>query len=134
MHPPGFPDTHERSWKLLESVDDAEIWIANINLELNFFLDQDKNASMPIGQGICFTLEQGGEIYLHTNSEGMILLDVTKEASWITPIVEACGASQSSNGQIWMLPENTLTQLILGLNTLIAKSAIVLQHDFGLRY
>jgi hypothetical protein len=133
MDTPSFPHSHQRPWQHLEGVDEAEVWIANTNLELNYFLEQDRNAGMPSGQGICFTLEQGGEIYLHTTSEGMILLDVTEEAGWTTPIVEACGG-KSHGGQIWVLPENALVQLILGLNTLIAQSTIVLRHEFGLRF
>lgn len=132
MHIPSFPDTHQRPWTLLEGVDDAEVWIANSNLELNFYLEQDKNAGILQGQGICFNLTLGGEVYLHTTSEGVILLDVTDEATWVNPIIQACTDTQSAQGQVWVLPENTLIQLILGLNTLIATSTIVLRHDFGI--
>jgi hypothetical protein len=132
--PPNFPDTHQRPWNQLEGVDDAEVWVANSNQELNFYLEQDRNAGIPVGQGICFTLELGGEVYLHTTSEGMILLDISDDAAWVTPIIAACTSAKPAKGQIWVLPENTLIQLILGLNTLIATSSIVLKHDFGMHF
>ena len=131
---PQLPQSHQRPWESLNGVDDAEIWIANSNLELNFFLEQDKNAGQPLGQGICFELDLGGEIYVHTTSEGMLLLDVTPEAEWAAPIIAACSNAQAPRGQIWILPEDSLVQLLLGLNSLIASSRIVLQHEFGLQY
>jgi len=127
-------DTQQRPWQLLDGVDDAEVWIANSNLELNFYLEQDRNAGIPSGQGICFEMELGGEIFIHTTSEGMILLDVSDDAAWITPILSACTGSKPARGQIWVLPENTLVQLILGLNSLISSYRVVLQHDFGMRF
>ncbi|MET3105841.1 hypothetical protein AAKU67_000183 [Oxalobacteraceae bacterium GrIS 2.11] len=133
-NPPNFPATHLRPWNLLDGVDDAEVWVANSNLELNYFLEQDRNAGMPVGQGICFNLSLGGDVYLHTTSEGMILLDVTEDADWVRPIIEACTFAKPAKGQIWVLPENTLIQLILGLNSLIASSSIVMHHDFGMRF
>jgi len=127
-------DAQQRPWLNLEGVDDAEVWIANSNLELNFYLEQDRHAGMPVGQGICFELELGGEIFIHTTSEGMILLDVTEAAEWITPILSACTGSKPAQGRIWVLPENTLVQLVLGLNSLIRTYRIVLQHQFGMRF
>ena len=87
---------------------------------------------MATGQGICFELVHGGQIYLHTTSEGVLLLDVTPEAEWIAPIITASTHTAAPRGQIWIVPEDTLIQLILGLNSLIASSSILLQHDFGL--
>jgi hypothetical protein len=132
MDTPSFPDSHQRPWISLDGVDDAEVWVANSNLEINYFLEQDHKGGMPVGQGICFNLELGGEIYLHTTSEGMILLDVSDDAAWATPIIAACTNAKPAKGQIWVLPENTLIQLVLGLNTLIASSTIVLHHHFGI--
>jgi len=130
-----FPaDAHQRAWIALDGVDDAEVWIANSNLELNFYLEEDRNAGLPNGQGICFELELGGEIYIHTTSEGMILLDVTEAADWTTPILSACTGAKPARGRIWVLPENTLVQLILGLNSLISSYKIVLQHQYGMHY
>ena len=130
-----FPaDAHARPWISLDGVDDAEVWIANSNLELNFYLTEDRNAGLPNGQGICFELELGGEIYIHTTSEGMILLDVTEPADWVKPILSACANGKPAKGQIWVLPEDTLVQLLLGLNSLIKSYRIVLQHQYGMHF
>ena len=129
--PDDQPESHQRPWQLLHGVDDAEIWVANSNLELNFYLEQNRHSTEPHGQGMCFGLELGGEIYLHTTSEGMLLLDVSEEAQWAAPIIAACAGVDVARGQIWILPENTLIQLILGLNSLVATSSIILQHSFG---
>jgi len=131
---PHLPEIHNRPWDLLSGVDDAEVWVANSNLELQFFCEQDKKAGLPMGQGVCFTLALGGELFLHTTSEGMIFLDVTGEAEWVTPIVASCTGAKPAKGQIWVLPEGTLIQLLLGLNSLIATSRIVLQHNFGMHF
>ena len=70
---------------------------------------------------------------MHTTNEGIILLDVTEQASWVAPLIEACTNTKPAKGQIWVLPEDTLIQLILGMNTLIAHSEIVLAHEFHIR-
>jgi hypothetical protein len=36
-------------------------------------------------------------------------------------------------GQIWILPQHVLMQLILGLNTLVASSRLVVRHEFRMR-
>ncbi len=128
--PPDLPESHQRPWEFLHGADEAEIWVANSNLELNFYLEQAR--SQPDGQGICFVLELGGEVFLYTTSEGMLLLDVTPEAAWVAPIISACTGAQPGRGQIWVLPEDTLIQLLLGLNSLIQSSTIVLQHRYGM--
>ena len=118
----------QRPWQPLEGVDDAEVWVANSNLELNYLLEQQ--GGMPDGQGICLTLTLGGEIYVHTTSEGMTLLDVTDDAAWAAPIIAACTSAAAPRGQLWVLAENSLVPLILGLNPLIECYQIVLSHAF----
>ncbi|MFX7764186.1 hypothetical protein ABTK05_21235, partial [Acinetobacter baumannii] len=82
------------------------------------------------GQGICFTLELGGDIHLHTTPEGQILLDVSEEASWAAPVISAAANVPAPAGSVWVLPPDTLTQLILGLSGLIATSQFVLRHEY----
>jgi hypothetical protein len=96
------------------------------NQELQQILGQKPS----YGQGICFTLAHGGELYLHTNSEGDVLLDLTPEAGWIAPIVEASTQVVAPRGQIWILPQHVLLQLILGLNPLLVSSRLVIRHEF----
>ena len=72
-------------------------------------------------------------MFLHTNGEGDIMLDVTPEAEWVTPLLTAVTGHPAPAGQIWALPAEVLTQLIFGLNSLIGSSRLVLQHDFRIR-
>lgn len=129
---PDQDSAQQRPWTRLDGVDDAEVWIANTNLELNFFLENDRSAGVAEGQGVCLHLELGGEIFVHTTGEGMTVLDVTDAAEWVEPVVQACGATRRGNGRLWVMPENSLIQLLMGLNELIASYSVVMQHRFGL--
>ena len=114
-------------WEGLPTLVEVDLWIAGHDFELQ---QRIANTSYPAGQGICFTLAAGGEIYLHTTGEGDILLDVTSDAAWAAPVITAATRVPAPVSQIWVLPGDTLTQLILGLNSLIASSRIVLSHRF----
>ena len=119
----------ERPWIVLKTTYDVEAWIDNYNRELQRTIEKN-NAS---GYGICFCLAHGGEIFLHTMQEGDILLDVTPEAEWVAPVITAATGVPSPGTQIWALPGHTLTQLVLGLSSLIASTKIVPQHDFKIK-
>ncbi|WP_019142464.1 hypothetical protein [Noviherbaspirillum massiliense] len=119
----------ERPWIVLKTTYDVEAWIDNYNRELQRTV---KNVNAP-GYGICFALAEGGEIYMHTTPEGEILLDVTPEAEWVTPLIMAATRMEAPASRIWSLPGHTMTQLILGLSSLIASTRIVLRHDFRIR-
>ncbi|MFZ6645187.1 hypothetical protein ACO0LO_05680 [Undibacterium sp. TJN25] len=119
----------EYPWIVLSTTYDVEMWIDNYNRELQRCID-GKN---PIGHGVCFNLQYGGEIYLHTTSEGEIVLDVTPDAEWVAPVITASSRVQSPRGQIWALPGEVLTQLIVGLSPLIASTRLVLEHDFKIK-
>ncbi|HEY4072716.1 MAG TPA: hypothetical protein VGM52_06405 [Herbaspirillum sp.] len=119
----------QRPWIVLRDTYDVEAWIANYNWELQAAIVNPKLG----GYGICFYLSEGGEVFLHTNGEGDIVLDVTPEAEWVTPLLTAVTGHPAPAGQIWALPAEVLTQLIFGLNSLIGNSRLVLQHDFRIR-
>jgi len=88
------------------------------------------------GYGICFILTEGGEIFMHTTQEGNVLLDVTPEAEWATPVIIAAthvDGPQDGHPQIWTLPSHTLTQLVLGLGNLIGHTQLVYQHNFRMK-
>ena len=127
-------ESTERPWIMLSGVDEAEIWVANINLEIKFYLEQPPNPVLgqSQGQGICLELLHGGKLVIHTTSEGMVLLDMSTEAEWIAPVITACSGTPAPRGQVWVLPEDTLIQLLLGLNSLIASTSIIMNHEFGL--
>lgn len=120
---------NERPWIVLKTTYDVEAWIDNYNRELQR-VTEGKNVS---GQGICFVLAEGGELYLHTTAEGEVLLDVPPEAEWMTPVIAAATRTVPPPSRIWTLPGSTLTQLILGLSSLIAATRIVVGHDFKIR-
>jgi len=118
-----YPDL---PWVSLESVNDVEAWLDLYDRELQQLVGKNPQA----GYGVCFTLLHGGEVYLHTNSDGDILLDVTPDAAWVTPVLTAVTQVSPPRGQIWLVPGQVLMQLILGLNSLIATSRLVVQHEY----
>lgn len=119
----------ERPWIVLHTTYDVEAWIDNYNRELQRAIENTRAA----GYGICFRLAHGGEIYLHTTSDGDVLLDVTPEAEWVAPLIAAATQVETPPARLWALPGHTLTQLVLGLSSLIAATRIVQQHDFKIK-
>ncbi|MCH8618318.1 hypothetical protein [Undibacterium sp. TS12] len=116
----------EHPWISLESGPDVEAWMDLQHRELQQALGNKPTT----GQGICLTLLHGGELYMHTNSDGDVLMDLTPEAAWVAPVLMAVTGNPAPRGQVWCLPGHVLIQLILGLNTLIASSRLVLQHHY----
>jgi hypothetical protein len=121
--------TPERPWILLATTYDVEAWIDNYNRELQRAI-QKTNAT---GYGICFCLAAGGEIYMHTTPDGDVLLDVTPEAEWAAPVIAAATHVAPPASRIWSIPGHALTQLVLGLSSLIGATRIVLEHDFKVK-
>ena len=119
----------QRPWIVLADTDDVDAWIANYNRSLQAAIVDTKQQ----GYGICFHLNEGGEIFLHTDGEGNIALDVTPEAGWVAPLLAAATGCSAPLGQIWQLPGEVLMQLIFGLNSLIGASRLVLSHDFRIK-
>ncbi len=119
-------DPIERPWIDLKTTYDVEAWIDNYNRDLQRHVE-NKNAT---GYGICFCLAAGGEIFMHTTVDGDVLLDVTPDAAWVAPVITATTQVQVPSAQIWALPGHALTQLVLGLSSLIGSSRVVSQHDF----
>lgn len=120
-------DLHaKRPWIVLNTTYDIEAWIDSYNRDLQYAVKKS-NAT---GYGICFFLELGGEIFLHTTQEGDVVLDVTPDAEWVSPLITAATQVQSPGSQIWYLPGDTLTQMILGLSNMIAATRIVMDHPF----
>lgn len=116
-------------WSGLETPADVELWIAEHNLSL-----QEHIAPHETGYGVCFTLDAGGEIYLHTTQDGALILDVTPEAEWVAPLImAAANVAEAPPGSIWVLPDDKLIQLMIGLSSLIASSILVVGHNFGRR-
>ncbi|MBC3933929.1 hypothetical protein [Undibacterium rugosum] len=122
-----YPDL---PWVVLEDIHEAEAWLDLYNRELQQLIPPQQQSQ---GQGVCLTLLHGGELYLHTNGDGDILLDMLPEAAWVAPVLSAITGVQPPRGQVWLIAADHLLPLVLGLNSLIASTRLVLQHDFGLR-
>jgi hypothetical protein len=116
-------------WSGLETPADVELWIAEHNLSLQEHIGKNET-----GYGVCFTLAEGGEIYMQTTQDGALILDVTPEAEWVAPLIMAAArVDEAPAGRLWVLPDDKLIQLMIGLSGLIASSILVAGHDFGLR-
>lgn len=119
----------DRPWIVLKTTYDVEAWIDQFNRDLQQAVKKPHAGR----HGICFRLSHGGEIFLHTSNEGEILLDVTPEAEWVTPVITAATGCNPPSSQIWPLPGGRLTELLLGLSGLIDSTRIVTDHDFRIR-
>ncbi|TCS36952.1 hypothetical protein EDC30_105174 [Paucimonas lemoignei] len=119
----------ERPWIVLTTSYDVEAWTDQFNRDLQQVVSKPQANR----HGICFRLGHGGEIFLHTDPEGEVILDVTPEAEWVTPVIVAATGCNPPSSQIWALPGTKLTQLLLGLSSLIESSRVVIDHDFRIR-
>ena len=115
-------------WIHLLTPFEAEAWIENLNQALQQSLPEVSTS----GYGVCFSLAEGGDIFLHSTSEGYVLLDVTPDAQWAAPVIAAAVNVAQPGSQIWHFPDDNLVQLVLGLSSLVASTTMVLRHDFHL--
>lgn len=119
------PRFRPRPWEPLESPQDVELWIEEHNQAM-----QELISPKETGVGICFTLAVGGNIYLQTAADAVIL-DVEPDAEWVAPLLIAATGAEAPQGQIWILPADRLVQLILGLSSLVESTILVTGHRFG---
>ncbi|HAV38212.1 MAG TPA: hypothetical protein DCX52_18000 [Massilia sp.] len=121
-NPPRF---RPRPWIHLETPQDVELWIDEHNQAM-----QELIRPQETGYGICFTLAEGGNVYMQT-AEDAVVLDVEPDASWIAPLIVAATGAEPPPGQYWVLPADRLVQLIIGLSSLVASTTLVVGHRFG---
>ncbi|MES3025975.1 MAG: hypothetical protein V4857_30715 [Pseudomonadota bacterium] len=114
-------------WTALETVQDVELWIDEHNRSL-----QEHIGPQETGYGVCFTLAEGGNIFMQTNGDA-IMLDVEPDAQWVAPLISAATQSPPPPGQSWVLPDDKLIQLVIGLSSLVASTTLVSGHRFGRR-
>jgi len=112
-------------WIPLETPQDVELWIEEHNRTM-----QELVKPQETGVGVRFRLAPGGDVYLHTAADAVIL-DVEPDAGWIAPLIMAATGAEQPSGSIWVLPDYKLVQLLLGLSTLVESSLIVTGHNFG---
>jgi len=116
-------------WTGLETPADVELWIEEHNQAMQQHIGKHET-----GYGVCFTLAEGGEIYMQTTQDGAVILDVTPEAAWVAPLILAAARLDAAPpGTLWVLPDDKLVQLMIGLSGLIASSMLVVGHNFGVR-
>lgn len=113
-------------WTALETSADVELWIEEHNLALKEHIGPNET-----GYGVRFTLAEGGDIVMQTGADGCVILDVSAEADWIAPLIVAVAQVEPPAGSLWLLPDDKLIQLIIGLSSLIATSTLVAGHHFG---
>jgi hypothetical protein len=124
----GKPRFRPRPWEHLETPHDVEVWIEEHNQSM-----QQNIRPGETGYGVCFTLAEGGDIYMQTSSDGAVILDVTPDAEWVSPLLAAVSQSEAPSSSLWILPDDKLIQLVLGLSSLVASTTMVVGHQFGTR-
>ena len=112
-------------WIALETPQDVELWIDEHNRSLVEHIGPQET-----GYGVCFSLAEGGNIYMQTSGDAVIL-DVDADAAWVSPLIMAATGAGQPAGQLWVLPEDKLIQLIVGLSSLIASTTLISGHRFG---
>ncbi|TFW33104.1 hypothetical protein [Massilia horti] len=121
------PRFRPRPWTPLETPQDVELWIDEHNRAM-----QELVKPQETGHGICFALSEGGQVYMQTSGDAVIL-DVEPDAAWIAPLIVAATGTEPPSGQIWVLPDDKLVQLILGMSMLVESTLLVTGHNFGAR-
>ncbi|HEU4851774.1 MAG TPA: hypothetical protein VFT37_06440 [Telluria sp.] len=106
---------------------DVEVWIEEHNACM-----QEMIGPRETGAGIRFELAPGGSVTMQTQDDAVVL-DLDPEADWIAPLIVAATRVEPPKGRLWVLPADTLVQLILGLSTLVASTILVTGHPFGSR-
>jgi hypothetical protein len=128
---PHAPDAAERPrfrpvpWSPLETPQDVELWIAEHDQTMQELIKPQET-----GVGVRFRLAVGGDIYMQTLADAVVL-DIEPDAGWIAPLIMAATGAEQPAGNIWVLPDDKLVQLLLGLSTLVESSLIVTGHNFG---
>jgi hypothetical protein len=114
-------------WIPLTSPQEVELWIDDHNRALAEHIGPQET-----GYGVCFTLAEGGNIYMQTTDDAVVL-DVDAEAGWVAPLLEAVSRTEAPRGQLWVLPADKQVELIIGLSSLVQSTTLVAGHPFGAR-
>ncbi len=114
-------------WTPLSTPQDVDDWIDAHNRSLAEHIGPQET-----GFGVCFTLTEGGNIYMQTLDDAVVL-DVEPDAAWVAPLIVAATRTPEPAGQVWVLPDHTLVQLIIGLSSLVHSTTLISGHRFGSR-
>jgi hypothetical protein len=122
---PQRPRFRPRPWIALNTPQEVELWIDEHNRAMQELIGPHES-----GCGVCFMLAAGGRLYMQTAGDAVIL-DLEPDAAWIAPLIVAATGAPPPRGQIWVLPEDKLVQLIVGLSSLVESTLLVSGHPFG---
>ena len=123
------PRFRPRPWEHLETPYEVELWIDEHNRSM-----QENIRPAETGYGIRFSLTEGGDIFMQTSADGAVILDLTADAEWVAPLIAAAARVEPPVASLWILPDDKLIQLVLGLSSLIATSTLVVGHHFGVKH
>jgi hypothetical protein len=125
---PPAPRFRPVPWIELQTPQDAEAWIDEHNRSMVEHIGPQET-----GVGVCFCLAVGGMLYLQTTGDA-VLVDVDEDAAWISPLIAAATGVEPPRGRLWILPDDKLVQLLIGLSSLVETTTLVTGHKFGARY
>lgn len=82
------------------------------------------------GKAICFSLKNGGEIFVHSIDENIVLLHITEQAEWLLSALSKFSVGKKSDSEIWVMPKNREHQLFIYLNSISSATRSVKGHTF----
>jgi hypothetical protein len=119
------PRFRPRPWVALDTPQDVEAWIDEHNRCM-----QELMSPQETGCGVCLTLAEGGNMFVQTSADA-VLLDLEPDAAWVAPLIIAATGAHQPAGRLWVLPDDKLIPLIVGLSSLVASTTLVTGHNFG---
>lgn len=82
------------------------------------------------GKAICFSLKNGGEVFVHSIDENIVLLHITEQAEWLLSALSKFSVGKKSDSEIWVMPKNREHQLFIYLNSISSATRSVQGHTF----
>lgn len=82
------------------------------------------------GKAICFSLKNGGEVFVHSSEKNIVLLDITEQAEWLLSDLSKFFAYKMAGSEIWVLPRDREHQLFIYLNSISSATRSVQSHIF----
>jgi hypothetical protein len=83
------------------------------------------------GTAICFKLRDGGEIFVHSRPNDLVVLDITSEGLWLVPMLAKFSVSQMQpDAHVWGLHRKWRPQLFIFLNSLSSATRTIEKHGF----
>ncbi len=116
--------SERHSWISLENLPEVEAWINLQQDELHSLI-----TATELQAGVYFQMQPEGEVFLYTNQDGDISLELSLTAEWLQALLAAIYPQAKHLGRIWHFPADCLVTLIWGLNSLILHSQLVIRKS-----